>query len=211
MKYRVTAQVPGFSLDNDDFSIIVRTHLGRTVAVYSKENMLKDSCGGYIFTIPSARRGVYYAQFIAKKEDIDFDDGVQHMIDRQLLDVVGMFERHVDRPFAGLTEHMLIAYQRTIVTNISEGSYLADIDGNPILDADGNKIYLADTSEESRTRLSMTGQELQHLLEGRTPDGTINTVPEVMDALGGVGDDTELSVMTDTDTQDMMDRILKKQ
>ena len=39
-------------------------------------------------------------------------------------------------------------------------------------------------------------------------NGKIDTVPEALDAVQNIGDDTELSVMTDADTDDMMHRIL---
>jgi acyl-CoA synthetase (AMP-forming)/AMP-acid ligase II len=41
-----------------------------------------------------------------------------------------------------------------------------------------------------------------------TANGKIDTIPEMMDSLGGMGDDTEFSVASDQDIDNMMSRVL---
>ena len=37
--------------------------------------------------------------------------------------------------------------------------------------------------------MKMTGDEFLQFMEGRNPDGTIDTIPELMDAAQGISDD----------------------
>ena len=104
---------------------------------------------------------------------------------------------------------MKVTYTRVWTVNFQDGIYLADKDGNPIRDVNGELIRFSDRVPERKdVRINMTADEFKHWMDDRDENGTIDTRREIEDALGGVDDNTELSVMTTEDTSDMMSRIL---
>lgn len=206
LKYRVETDIAGFSLANNGFTITVSNRWGQVLKIIRKADMLIDSFGNYYFTLDAVPTGIYYARLAAHKEDEDFSDGIQTIVDYRYLVSVGTEESMIRQ---SENEGSTVAYIRVWTANLVDGVYLADANGNPILDADGNRIRLTDnTSMTASVKLNMTGDELKHLLEGRTANGKIDTIPEMMDSLGGMGDDTEFSVASGHDIDNMMSRVL---
>ena len=206
LKYRVETDIAGFSLANNDFTITVSNRWGQVLKIIRKADMLIDSFWNYYFTLDAVPTGIYYARLAAHKEDEDFSDGIQTIVDYRYLVSVGTEESMIRQ---SENDGSTVAYIRVWTVNLVDGVYLADANGNPILDADGNRIRLTDnTSMTASVKLNMTGDELKHLLEGRTANGKIDTIPEMMDSLGGMGDDTEFSVASGQDIDDMMSRVL---
>ena len=210
MKFKVKALVPGFEMANHEFSIIVKNSFGQVKYIITREDMLTDSKYNFYFMLRSVQQGTYYAVFMAEREDDNFEEGFQRIVDQQPLVSVGVCDCHQGGHVCQ-TDGVSVAYERVWTVNIDGLTYLAESDGTPILDADGNRIYLSapdGDEEEAGIRLDMTGSEVKELLEGRTPNGHIDTLPEALDVLHPMDDDTDVSLMTEGDADDMMSRIL---
>ena len=206
LKYKVTAIGRGFDMNVDDWYAIVKNGFGRVMLIVRKGNALTDRHGAYYFMLPKVQAGSYTVDFYAHKADWNFQDRVQRITTHSNLCTVGGADTaRVDAEADGLH----VCFERVWTVNIGEHVYLTDENGQPVLDSEGNEIWLDETGSESAgVRLSMTGDQLKQLLEGRNPNGKIDTVPELMDAAGGLDDDTEVSLMTEQDADDMMQRIL---
>lgn len=205
LKFRVKTQIEGFTMKNDDFSIVIKDWCGRTKYVIYKRDCLVGSDGNYYFTIDNVPNGLLVAVFKAKRIDTDFEDDYQTVVDRQNLVYVGGNDYCCDSE-SQETDGMAVAYKRVWTVNISGYVFLAEEDGTPILDSEGQKIYLlssvADTS--AAVPLGMTSAQLKQLLEGHNPNGKIDTIPELIDAAGGINDDTEVGIMTAEEARQMM-------
>ena len=211
LKYRVMTQIPGFNLRRDNFSIIVKNRWEQTKYIVPKEDMMMDDNGNYYLTLSDVQNGVYRAFFTAEKEDTDFDTGIQHIVDKQVIAVVGECDceeyEHICH-----TDGAYVVYQRVWTVCVGGYVYLTEEDGTPILDADGNKIFLKSSGKEQQaeTRIGITGPQLEELLIGRNDNGRIDTIPEMQDVMGGMREDTELGVTTEEDIDNMMNRILNR-
>jgi len=206
LKFKVTAVGRGMTLADCGFAIVVRNSYGRVVFVAEKHDMMTDSAGGFYFMMKSVAAGVYRSTLTIEKPDINFDGSFQRIVDVSYLCSVGSVDtgRQLHE-----TDGVAVCYERVWTVNIGEGVYLCDVNGNPILDSEGQPIMLQDQETEAESvKINITAAELNRLLTARDKNGKIDTLPEVMDAVGDIGDDTELSVMTDEDTDDMINRIL---
>ena len=211
LKFKVTAVVPGFSMKNHDFTIIVKNRFGQVKYIITRDDTLMDSKGNFYFMMHSVQQGRYYALMTMEREDDNFDEGFQCIVDRQPLCAVGICDCREGGEHVCQTDGVSVAYERVWTVNIDGLTYLAESDGTPILDADGNRIYLSapdGDEEEAGIRLDMTGSEVKELLEGRTPNGHVDTLPEALDVLHPMDDDTDVSLMTEQDADDMMSRVL---
>ena len=209
LKFKVKALVPGFEMANHEFSIIVKNSFGQVKYIIQREDMLTDSKYNFYFMLRSVQQGTYYAVFMAEREDDNFEEGFQRIVDQQPLVSVGVCDCHQGGHVCK-TDGVSVAYERVWTVNIDGMVYLCESDGTPILDSEGNRIYLQaqDGDESTHTVLDMTGAELKQLLEGRTPNGHVDTLPEALDVLHPMDDDTDVSLMTEQDADDMMSRIL---
>lgn len=208
LKFKVSAVGRGMSLADCGFAIVVRNGYGRVVFVADKQDLLTDSAGGFYFMMKSVAAGEYTSTITIEKPDINFDGAKQHIVDKSPLCSVNSHGVWMSKQ---ATDGLAVCYERVWTVNIGEGVYLCDVNGNPILDSEGQPIMLSDQGSESESvKLDITAAELSRLLTSRDKNGKIDTIPEVMDAIGGLGDDTEMSVMTDEDTDEMMDRVLNK-
>ncbi len=50
--------------------------------------------------------------------------------------------------------------------------------------------------------MKMTGDEFLQLIEGREPNGEVNTIPEMMDAAHGISDDTTIKDEIEDEVQE---------
>lgn len=205
LKFRITAAIPGFDITEHNCSVEISTRRGRVQRVIPKSSMFHDDNGGWYFALENARTGEIFARFNAEVPDRDYNKQVRVITDFQLLCTVGPV-----CPCASSCQQTHdVQYEQVWTTNIDGETYLTDEQGNLILTEEGQRIRFTGTSEPSRSvTLDMSGNEFKELVEGRSDDGSINTVPEVLDVMQGLDEDTELTVMTDTDVDDMMDRIL---
>ena len=206
LKFKVTAVGRGMTLADCGFAIVVRNSYGRVVFVAEKHDMMTDSVGGFYFMMKSVAAGVYTSTLTIEKPDINFDGSFQRIVDVSYLTSVGSVDTG-RQPHE--TDGVAVCYERVWTVNIGEGVYLCDVNGNPILDSEGQPIMLNNPEPEVATaKIDLTAAELNRLLTMRDKNGKIDTVPEAIDAIQDIGDDTELSVMTDDDADDMMHRIL---
>lgn len=206
LKFKVTAVGRGMTLADCGFAIVVRNSYGRVVFVAEKHEMMTDSAGGFYFMMKSVAAGVYTSTLTIEKPDINFDGSFQRIVDVSYLTSVGSVDTG-RQPHE--TDGVAVCYERVWTVNIGEGVYLCDVNGTPILDSDGQPIMLTDQEPEAESvKINITAAELNRLLTVRDKNGKIDTVPEALDAIKDIGDDTEMSVMTDADTDDMMHRIL---
>lgn len=197
LKYRVDFNVEGYNPLIDGFKVAVKNRWGDSKYLFDNENALTDTEGNIYITLDAVPSGVYYAETTVGLADRDFQDGRQHIVYKCHLVNVGCGVQQAQACNCQ-PEYGSVEFTRVYTLNIGDGTYLYDSDGNPIEGSDGQKV-----------RLSMTAQEAKDLLEGRNDNGTIDTIPEVMDALGGMNDSTEYGVMSNDDVDDMMDRIFK--
>ena len=206
LKFKVTAVGRGMTLADNDFTLVVKNSYGRVMLALEKQDMLTDSAGGFYFKMVNVPGGVYTAILTIAKTDINFDGARQHVVDYSPLCTVSGESVKMGGPS---TDGLVVCYERIWTVNIGEGVYLCDVNGNPILDSDGKPIMLSEQGSESESvKLDITAAELNKLLTSHDKNGKIDTIPEVLDAIGNIGDVTEVSVMTDADTDDMMHRIL---
>ena len=210
LKFRITIDMTGFSMEDDDFMVRVKNRWGQVKYDIKKNDMMVDSLGRWYIALKTMQAGTYYALTTAVLSDYDFDDHQQCIVDIQELCHISSGECccHENKQ-CSCEKHMKVTFEQVWIVNSEDGAYLADCDGIPILDCDGNKIYFTEAPKPSRdARLSMTSDEFKMLIEGRNEDGKIDTLPEVMDTLGGLQEDTEVEVSTNEDIDDMMSAIL---
>ena len=209
IKWMVTVEMDGYSIDDDDMELVIKNRYGQVKYSYKAEDFYTNGNGMWLFNMPNARRGSYYAFMTCWRGDEDFPDNFQKVTDVRHLVDVGICGCAKDTCHCCQTDGMKVTYTRVWTVNFQDGIYLADKDGNPIRDVNGELIRFSDRVPERKdVRINMTADEFKHWMDDRDENGTIDTRHEIEDALGGFDDNTELSVMTTEDTSDMMSRIL---
>lgn len=200
LKFKVVCSLEDFSLADDDFEIVIDNVWQKVVV--PKEGMFRDAEGNFYFGIENVKAGTYFATFRAQIDDADFPDYQQAVTDRQKLCTVvtggqtgycacDCYDNDDDEG-----EHF-VTYERVRLTNRSGTVFLLDTDGEYVLDKDGKRIILTKNGQDIMTgekgyKIDLTGEELNMLLTGRKSDGTVNTIPELMDEMEGIGDDSRL-------------------
>lgn len=218
MKYRVSATMNGFDIDEDNMELVVKNRWGRVCYQYKADDFFSDGEGGWFFTMTNVKQGDYTAYLTCWRGDGDFEGGAQRVTDmRHLVSVVmcacDMISYHHCGCDCGCgeTEGLTVKYERVWTVNLTDGIYLADCDGNPILDRDGNLIRFSDRQpEQTDVRINMTGDEFRHWMDERDANGRIDTRLEVEDALAGMSDNTELEPMTEADGLALINEIINK-
>lgn len=188
-KFRVTADIPEFDMERNDFHIIILNQVGRMKANVDKDECFKDNLGKYYFTLERMATGLYFAKFVASVPDDDYNKQERIVTDNQLLCFVGNYDANLKFLVNRSSEHK-VHYEQVWTANLDDGEYLADINGDFVLTADGQRIsFQGRSSSDGKVRLQMTGDEFKQLIEGRDPNGEVNTIPELMDAMRGITDE----------------------
>lgn len=202
-KFMVTVTQEDFLLVDDDFEITVIDPYRRQRRI-RKQDCFFDSDGRYYFTLEKTLRGTYYAWFKGWYEDDDYDKQTRQFTDGQKLCEVGVrtcrcgtatdSTESADTGGNGCQCRHVVQYQEVTTVSVDGDEYLADIDGKYILTSDGKRIAFQNATNDkiddmSKVRLNMTGDEFKTLIEGDNHDGTINTIPEMMQAAQGISDD----------------------
>lgn len=205
LKFSVTATKENFSLDDDQFNVVIKNRWGRVVARMLKSDCYQDSEGKWYFNVENAQEGEHYAVFIGVIADADYGKQKRMWHDSQMLFIgregcCAAEGRPMPKP-----EDCPVSYEQVWTVNLSDGEYLADRDGNFVYTSDGQRISFSDrSSTDGKVRMQMTGDEFLQLIEGREPNSEINTIPELMDAMQGISDDTtvkeEIEEQVDEDT-----------
>lgn len=175
LKFRVTATIDGFTLSDNQFEITIKNRWGQVVTTITKDQCFQDSEERWYFIVENVRSGKMYASFTGAINDDDYQKQVRIVTDYQILCEVGT----ACTATTSATAHQ-VQYEQVWTANIDGTTYLADSDGQLVTAADGRRIAFTQGSSRKVT-LDMTGDEFKTLIEGRTDDGKINTVPEMED------------------------------
>ena len=206
LKFRITTHREDFQLSDDPWRIVIRDQWGRVKRTVTPESCFYDTEGRFYFTLESVRQGIYYAYFTGSIEDEDYDKQRRVWNDRQVLVEVGLdFGCSKKEPCCRAD----VTYEQVWSVSIDGSDYLADCDGKYVLTGDGKRIQFTNNTSEyiedmAKVKMKMTGDEFLKLIEGRDPNSEIDTIPELMDAMHGISDDTtvidEIDEQVDEDT-----------
>ena len=194
LKFRITTEIPDFQLSEDGFRIVIFDRYSRVLARLEKDDCFYDTEGRFYFTLSKVRSGWYYAFFTALREDDDFDDQMAACKDVQPLCVVGYCEKHAPKIHDCDEGQHKVHYEQVWSVSIDGADYLADCDGRYIYTSDGKRIQFTNVTSEyvedmGKIKMKMTGDEFLQFMEGRDPNGEVNTIPEMMSAMDGISDD----------------------
>ena len=190
LKFRVTTTQPDFDLSGDTFEITIKDRYNRVVKYLEKSDCFWDDQGRWYFVMDDVRTGIYFAWFHGRYEDEDYDDQRRDFTDVQELCRVN----YVGGPRRHCRCRHVVQYEQVWTVSIDGEDYLCDCDGKYVFTADGNRICFHSNKQQEiedmgKVRMKMTGDEFLQFMEGRNPDGTIDTIPELMDAAQGISDD----------------------
>ena len=189
LKFRITTTQSDFNLSEDTFEIKIKDQYGRVRYTIGKSDCFWDDQGNWYFVMDNVRTGIYFAWFHGRYEDEDYDDQRRDFTDVQELCRVN----YHDMPPRCHHRHV-VQYEQVWTVSVDGEDYLADCDGNYVLTSDGNRICFRSNKQQTiedmgKVRLNMTGDEFLQLVEGRDPNGEVNTIPEMMTAMDGISDD----------------------
>lgn len=195
LKFRITTEIPDFQLSEDGFEIVVRDKYKRAVARITKNDYFYDDQGQWYFTLGKVRSGWYYAFFNAYRQDDDYDELTAAFNDVQPLCTVGYCERHAPHLRDCDKGKHKVHYEQVWAVSVDGADYLADCYGRYVYTGDGKRIQFTNQTSQTvddmgKVKMKMTGEEFLKKWEGRDPNSEIDTVPELMDAMRGIGDDT---------------------
>lgn len=203
-KFRIINEIPDFFLQQHNFQLTVRNQLGQVKYRLTKNDCFYDSDGNFYFCIEHVQEGRYDVVFSGSYEDDDFDKQSRVVTDRQMLCAVGRYRMPYRRCL-----HQ-IRYEQVWDVSVDGEDYLADCDGKYIYTSDGKRIQFSNDISENiedmaKVKMKMTGKEFLQKWEGRSQDGTINTVPELFDSMRGISDDETVQEDVDERIEDYMD------
>ena len=189
LKFRITTTQPDFNLSEDTFEIKIKDQYGRVRYTIGKSDCFWDDQGNWYFVMDNVRTGIYFAWFHGRYEDEDYDDQRRDFTDVQELCRVN----YHDMPPRCHHRHV-VQYEQVWTVSVDGDEYLCDSEGRYILTADGDRICFKNNKSQTiddmgKVRMQMTGDEFLQFMEGRNPDGKIDTIPEMMDAAQGISDD----------------------
>lgn len=211
LKFRIAAVLGGFSLDAHPWAISITDRYGRVRWQLTKDDCFRDSSGKWYFAMERVPTGIYFAKFTAFTPDKDYNETYRRTVDRQPLVAVGCCDTLLRKACCcDMNDKHFVSYIITDAANLDAGTYLEGADGAMIFTADDRRIEIKPTVQRKVKLDTLTGEEFKQTVEGRSDDSKINTVPEVMDVMQGLDEDTELTTMTDADVDDMMSRILQE-
>lgn len=192
LKFRLSTTKDDFTLASDKWNIVIKNNLGRTTHRIAKKDCYYDTEGRYYFNILNPQVGTYTAIFVGAYEDEDYPEDRRIWTDRQVLFVCRegcmMRQRRKRHPSACPVE-----YEQVWACSVNGDDYLADCYGRYILTAEGDRIQFTnnlsnDVEEMGKVKLKMTGEQFVQLIEGKDPNGAVNTIPELMQVMTGVDD-----------------------
>ncbi len=190
LKFRVTVTKESFSLDDDNFTIVIKNRWGRVVGRILKRDCYQDSQMRCYFNVENIAEGEHYAIFVGTCIDGDYGKALRFWNDRQLIFIgrdgcIGAEPHPVSIP-----DDCPVQYEQIWSVNVGDGEYLTDINGNFVYTSDGKRIFFRGRlTADGKVRMSMTGDEFLQLIEGRDPNGEVNTIPEMMAAMDGITDE----------------------
>lgn len=152
LKFRVEATMQGFSMKDDYFTITIKNKWGHIKYTITKDECFCDSEDNFYFTVENVSTGSYFAFFAASVPDDDYDKNKRNIIDKQPLYTVDSCGCKVVSKDCDCGKDcdchvgtLKVSYKQVWTTNVDDGMYLADNDGNLILTADGKRIQFLTT------------------------------------------------------------------
>ena len=206
LKFRLTTTKDDFTLASDKWNIVIKNNLGRTTHRITKNDCYYDTEGRYYFNILNPQPGTYTAIFVGAYEDEDYPEDRRIWTDRQVLFVCRegcmMRQRRKHHPSA-----CPVQYEQVWACSLNGDDYLCDCYGRYILTAEGDRIQftnnLSNEQEEmGKVKLQMTGEQFLQLIEGKDPNGAVNTIPELMQVMTGISDDKTVIEEIDEELDD---------
>jgi len=198
LKFRVTPHIQDFQISEDPFQIVVKNQLGQVKYRIPRGDCFWDSEGRWYFSLEHVQEGLYEAIFMAGIEDDDFDKQRAVVTDRRPLTAVG---RYTMPPKPHGTPR--VEYEQVWSVSVDGDEYLCDRDGRYILTADDKRIcFKSDKAQEiedmGKVRLqTMTGDEFKQFIEGKNPNGEIDTLHEMLDSANGISDEETIHEHTE--------------
>lgn len=192
LKFRVTPHIDDFLISEDPFQIIIKNQTGRVCYRIPRGQCFYDSEGRWYFGLEHVQEGLYEAIFCAKVEDDDYDKQRCVVTDRRLLIAVGRYAlppEPTEEP-----QKPWVEYEQVWTVSVDGADYLADCDGRYILTADGQRIQFSNAISDKIDNMgkvkldTMTGEQFKQLVEGKNPNGEIDTLPEMLGAAKGISD-----------------------
>lgn len=191
-----------FSLTECDFSITIKSRWGKLITTIAKGDCFEDSDGRYYFTLTGLANGNYYAYFSGTISDVDFSGSKRTITDKQRLITIGSCCCDCEESDCCCENDHLITYEQVWTRNIDDVDYLCDKFGNYIYTSDGHRIAFTrkpqETTDMGKITLNMTGDEFKQLIEGRSPNGEVDTIPEMVDVMKGINDDSTIKDETES-------------
>lgn len=199
VKFQIKTDYNDFQLTEDPWKIIIKDQYGRTVSALDKGDCFWDTDGNYYFALENVRNGmVYFAFFKGSYEDEDYDDQRASVTDIQRLLAVPSVACECPciesrQPLS--CKHHRVHYRLVTTVSIDGDDYLCGLDGKYILTSDGKRICFKSDKRKQIEDMgkvvleTMTGEEFKQFIEGRNPDGEIDTIPEMIDAAKGISDE----------------------
>ena len=87
LKFALSIESEGFSMETDDFKVVVKSTKKKKEIVITKEEMLIDENEKYLFLIDTEELGIgeYWIYVYAYVPDEDFPDGIRTEVQKQQL------------------------------------------------------------------------------------------------------------------------------
>ena len=215
VKFQVTTEWEHFHITEDDFTIVIKDSCGRTKQTMKRNDLFWDSDGNFYFTIENVRHCTYYAYFKGSYEDDDYDKQTATVTDYQEILDVPSCVRDCPCKNSNFTPSYKcchkVHYQLVWTVSIDGDDYLCGSDGKYILTSDGKRIAFKNPKRKQVEDMgkvildTMTGEEFKQFMEGRNPDGDIDTVPEMMDAMQGISDQETIQQDVNEQIDEYMD------
>lgn len=146
LKFKVEATLDGFSMEEDDFQIVIKNRWGQVKYTITKEDCFTDDNGGFYFTIENISTGTFFAYFTAYVPDDDYLKQTRNVVNKKFLYVVDACGCHVNYDDCGCPsdcecrQGLDVKYKQFWTVNLDGDIYLVDKDGGYILTSDGQRI-----------------------------------------------------------------------
>jgi tRNA U54 and U55 pseudouridine synthase Pus10 len=197
LKFLVSTEFLDFHIEEDDFQIVIRNRWGQVKQIVHRDDCFWDTDGNFYFTMENVKKGEYFAYFMGTYEDEDYDKQKATVTDMQPLVTVpdcGCHSTPGPSPHRGGECCHKVHYQIVWTVSIDGDEYLAGSDGKYILTSDGKRICFKNDKRKQIEEMgkvildTMTAEEFKQFIEGRNPDGKIDTLPEMLAAAQGISD-----------------------
>ena len=139
LKFRIESTDARVDLKTQEFSVLIENRKGDFSMKLGKQDCFFDSEANIYFAIENPAPGGYYASFATPIPDDDYNKLSRILTDKQFLVDVGVCSCGGASGSSCGCPHP-VKYTQVWETNLDDGTYLCDEDGELILTADGHRI-----------------------------------------------------------------------